>query len=190
MPVADRNFKKLIRNCIKGQETAQKKLYDLFAPKMLSLSYRYARNKTDAEDIFQSGWLKTFENLNQLRKAELIERWMKKIFVNEALQFYNKTKKIVFIEEIHILEQENRAKKKIIQGFHHDQITKLIQDLPDKMRMVFNLYIIEGFSHKEIAGMMNVSEGTSKSNLHDARKILQQKITLLNTEVTIKPNGA
>lgn len=175
---------KLVKNCIKGNTKAQKELYDLFSARMLSVCFRYAKNKTDAEDIFQSGWLKIFEKIHQLKNIDLIEWWMKKIFVNEALQFYDKTKRLVFTDEDHILDQDDRSDIKIIQAFHYDRITQMIQDLPDKMRMVFNLFVIEGFSHKEIAGMMDVSEGTSKSNLHDARKILQRKITLLNAQQT------
>lgn len=111
-----------------------------------------------------------------------------KIFINEALQFYKKTDKISFSDNNYILEQEDRADIIIIQSFHHDQITKIIQSLPVKMRMVFNLYVIDGFSHKEIAQKMNISEGTSKSNLHDARKILKQKITSLDLEINLKSN--
>ncbi len=190
MPGHEHNYKRLVKKCIKGDAKAQKMLYDVLSPKMLSVCFRYARNKTDAEDIFQSGWLKIFEKLHQLKNADLIEWWMKKIFVNEALQFYNKTKRISFTSDEYMLEQENNSDIRIIHDFHHDQITKLIQDLPNKMRMVFNLYIIEGFSHKEIAEMMNVTEGTTKSNLHDARKILQKKIRLLNAEAFQKSNGA
>lgn len=181
-------YKKLVEKCVKGETKAQKELYDIFSPKMLSICYRYARNKTDAEDIFQAGWLKIFENIHQLKNIDLIEWWIKRIFVNEALQFYSRIKRIVFTDEDYVFERDNKYDIKIIQTFQHDQITKLIQGLPNKMRLVFNLYVIEGYSHKEIAGMMNVSEGTSKSNLHDARKILQQKIALLNTITAFKSN--
>lgn len=177
---------KLVKNCIKGNTKAQKELYDLFAARMLSVCFRYAKNKIDAEDIFQSGWLKIFEKIHQLKNIDLIEWWMKKIFVNEALQFYNKTKRLVFTDKDYRLDQVDRTDIKIIQAFHYDKITQMIQDLPDKMRMVFNLFVIEGFSHKEISEMMDISEGTSKSNLHDARRILQQKITILNAHQTIK----
>jgi len=183
------SYKILVKQCINRETKAQKLLYDIFSPKMLSVCWRYARDKADAEDIFQSGWLKIFEKIYQLKNADLVEWWMKKIFVNEALRFYNNRKRMIFTDETDVLELDNRADIKLIQGFHYDQITKLVQDLPDKMRMVFNLYIIEGFSHKEIAEMMNVTEGTTKSNLHDARKILQQKIILLNAETNIKSNG-
>ncbi len=181
-----RKQNKLVKECIKGNDKAQKELYQAFAPKMMSVCYRYSKNKSDAEDIFQSGWLRIFENLHKLRKTELLEWWMRKIFVNEGLQLYNKSKRLIYTDENYKLEQDNKDDVRMIQSFQYDQITKLIQELPDKMRMVFNLYIIEGFSHKEIAEMMNVSEGTTKSNLHDARKALRKKIELLNIELTPK----
>lgn len=186
MPGANRKYKKLIKDCIKGREKAQKKLYDLFSPKMLSLCYRYAKNKIDAEDIFQSGWLKIFENIDQLRNTNLLESWMKKIFVNEALQFYKRTERISFSDNYFNVENENDNFKRIYLKFQVDEITELIQKLPNRMRMVFNLYIIEEFSHTEIAEMMNISLGTSKSQLHDARKILRKQITRLNTQKLTK----
>ena len=186
MPEPNRKYRSLVKNCIRAQAKAQKELYNLFASKMLSVCFRYARNKVDAEDIFQSGWLKTFENLHQLRNSGLLEWWMKKIFVNEALQFYNKTKLISFTDNDSIYDREIRGDHKIYDAFQYDEITRLIQNLPDKKRMVFNLYIIEGFSHKEIAKMMNISEGTSKSQLHDARKIVQEQIKMLDGPNTVK----
>lgn len=186
MSDAKRNFESLRKDCINGQTKAQKELYDLFAAKMLSVCFRYARNKFDAEDVFQSGWLKIFEKIHQLRNVDLIEWWMKKIFINEALQFYKKTERIDYKEAGTALEMENESYKKVYLKFQNDEITELIQNLPNKMRMVFNLYIIEGFSHKEIAEMMNISQGTSKSQLHDARMILQNKIKRLNSSESIK----
>ena len=179
-------YKKIVRACIHGKPVAQQELYDLFSSKMLSVCYRYARNKNDAEDIFQSAWLKIFENLKQLRKIELLEWWMKKIFINEALQLYNKAKKVVLTDEDYYFEGANRDDVVILQSFHYDQITQFIQELPNKMRMVFNMYVIEDFSHKEIAEKMEISIGTSKSQLHDARKILQKKIEQLNSSKIVR----
>lgn len=180
------NSKKLVKSCIKGDTKAQKALYDIFSPKMLSVCYRYTQNKNDAEDIFQASWLKVFEKINQLRNTDLLEWWMKKIFINEALQFYKKSKRIVLKDEDAYFEQASYDDLQLIQSFHYDQITQLIQKLPDKMRMVFNLYIIEGFSHKEISEKMEISIGTSKSQLHDARKIMQKKIEQLDSHKLYK----
>lgn len=171
--------RELINKCIRNDTGAQRELYNRFAPKMLSICYRYASSKDDAEDIFQEGFLKIFENLNQLKNHDLIEWWMKRIFINEALRLNNSKKRINLVEDLSVLRPAPIENYGISEKLGTDEITKLIQKLPDKMRMVFNMYVIEGFSHSEIAVMLNISEGTSKSNLHDARKTLQRKISAL-----------
>jgi RNA polymerase sigma-70 factor (ECF subfamily) len=171
--------RELIKKCIRNDTGAQQELYYRFASKMLSICHRYASSKDDAEDIFQEGFLKIFENLNQLKNHDLIEWWMKKIFINESLKLYNSTKRIYLIEDMAVLRPAPEEEYGVSEKLGTDEITQLIQKLPDKMRMVFNMYVIEGFSHSEIAAVLNISEGTSKSNLHDARKTLQRKISAL-----------
>ena len=104
---------------------------------------------------------------------------MKKIFINEALRLYNSKKRINLVEDLSVLRPSPEVEYGISEKLGTDEITRLIQKLPDRMRMVFNMYVIEGFSHSEIAAVLNISEGTSKSNLHDARKTLQRKISAL-----------
>ena len=169
----------IIQGCVKNDRTCQMQLYEIFAPRMFSVCNRYARNRDDAKDIFQSGFLKVLENISQLRNFESIEWWMQKIFVNEALLLYKreqKTQNVDFEDTFgnKLVEQYN-----IINELEVEYITGLIQNLPDKMRLVFNMYIIEGYSHQEIATHLNISEGTSKSHLHDARKNLIKKINKL-----------
>jgi len=171
--------RELIKKCIRNDSGAQKELYNLFASKMLSICHRYAKSKDDAEDIFQEGFLKVFENLYQVKNEDSMEWWMKRIFINEAYKLYNKNKKINLFEDLSILRPLSSDEYGIMDKLGTDEITKLIQKLPDKMRMVFNMYAIEGFSHKEISEILNISKGTSKSNLHDARKTLQRKISTL-----------
>ena len=154
-------------------------MYNLFASRMLSVCHRYSKSKDDAEDIFQEGFLKVFENLKQVRKEDSLEWWMKKIFINEALKLYNSNKRINLVDDLSILRPASVAESGILEKLGTDEITHQIQMLPDRMRMVFNMYVVEGFSHSEIAAMLNISEGTSKSNLHDARKTLQRKISAL-----------
>ena len=169
-------MKKIIAGCIRQNGKSQKDLYDRFAPLMLGVCYRYAKNKADAKDIFQEGFLKVFENIRQLRNTEALEWWMKRIFVNEAFTFYRKQKGLYPVDDITLFENISDYivdNDDIINKMGTDQITRIIQNLPDRMRMVFNMYIIEGFSHQEIADMLGISVGTSKSNLHDARKKLQ-----------------
>ena len=173
------DIREIIKKCIRNDSWAQKELYNLFASKMLSICHRYAKSKDDAEDIFQEGFLKVFENLHQVKNVDSMEWWMKRIFINEALKLYNKNKRISLVEDLSLLRQGLSVEYSVLDKLSTEEITRLIQKLPDKMRMVFNMYVIEGFSHNEISEMLNISEGTSKSNLHDARKTLQRKISAL-----------
>ncbi|GMT44409.1 MAG: DNA-directed RNA polymerase sigma-70 factor [bacterium] len=155
---------------------AQKTLYDMYAAKMMGLCLRYTKNKSDAEDIFQEGSIKVFENIHQLQKVETLEWWIKKIFINEALQLFKHRKKTDFAYDYNSTPLPTRETNEILQRLGVEEITQLIQELPSGMQMVLNLYIIEGYPHKEIAKLMGISEGTTKSQLHDARKILQKKL--------------
>jgi len=173
------NIKQIVDECVLGKSQAQRQLYDIFSGKMLSVCHRYMANRTDAEDVFQDGFLKVFENIGSLRNIETLEWWMKKIFINEALQLYHKKKRIEFTDEEDKIENEQIDSFNVFSKLQMEEISKLLTELPEKMRLTFNMYAIEGYSHKEIAEMLKVSEGTSKSNLHDARKILQDKINKL-----------
>ena len=157
---------------------------------MLSVAHRYANHKADAEDIFQESVLHVFDRLHQLREVEKIHGWAKMIVVNEAIRFYKKKRNMVFTEEtvseIEIYEGDSDIYKQIELA----QILKIIQQLPDKMRMVINLYAIEGFKHEEISEMLGISVGTSKSNLHDARKqiknFMKEEMRRLGWKITTK----
>ncbi len=154
-------MKKIIAGCIRRNVKSQKDLYDRFAPLMLSLCNRYAKNKSDAEDIFQEGFFKVFENIRQLRNIEAAEWWMKRIFVNEAFRFYKKQTGLYLVDDITLLENsisDNiNENDNILNKMETDDLTRIIQKLPERMRMVFNMHIIEGFSHKEIADMLEIS---------------------------------
>ncbi len=147
---------------------------------MLSLCNRYAKNRSDAKDIFQEGFLKVFENIRQLRNAEAVQWWMKRIFVNEAFMFYKKRTRLHLVDDITLLENRisDDINDDILNKMETDELTRIIQNLPERMRMVFNMHIIEGFSHQEIADMLEISVGTSKSHLHDARKQLQRNFII------------
>ncbi|MHB9140719.1 MAG: RNA polymerase sigma factor [Paludibacter sp.] len=160
----------IISGCLKNDSEHKKAFYVLFAPHMLSVSHRYARNKTDAEDIFQESVLNVFNNLHQLRDQEKIEWWMKRIVINQAIQFYRKNKNLTFFEDNQSYESSVIVSIDILKKIEVDEVLDAIQQLPDKMRLVINLFAIEGLSHEEIAEMLSISVGTSKSNLFDARK--------------------
>jgi len=171
-----RNIRKIVKGCVHHNGWAQKALYDLYSSKMMGLCLRYTKNKPDAEDVFQDGFIKIFENIHQLKKVETLEWWMKKIFINEALQLFKHRKNIDFTHDYNSTQLQTSEADGILQRLGVEEITQLIQDLPSGMQLVVNLYIVEGYPHKEIAELMGISEGTTKSQLYDARKILQKKL--------------
>lgn len=173
----------IIKRCIKGNADAQKHLYSLYSGKMMTVCHRYTKNVHDAHDVFQEGFLKVFENISQLKNEGMIEWWMKKIFVNESLKLYNKNKSIEAEEESFFLSPKLSEDADVYSKLSTDEITLKIKKLPTKMRLVFNLYVIEGFSHKEISEMLDISVGTSKSNLHDARVALKNELLSENESI-------
>lgn len=165
--------KKVIKQCLEGNNKSQKKLYDLLSPMLLSVCHRYANKKAEAEDIFQETFLKIFENLHQLNDAERLEGWAKQIAVHEAIAFYKKQRRLVLSDEAVSDKKNLQAENSTYQQIEMNELLRVIQKLPDKMRLVLNLYAIEGFKHEEIAEKLNITVGTSKSNLFDARKKLK-----------------
>ncbi len=182
-------LKELVNKCIKGDINAQRELYDIYSPKMLSICHRYAKSLDDAKDIFQEGFLKIYENLHQLNNPEYIEWWMKKIFINEAYKLYNKRKILKPLKQLNSFDWMLRDSFNIYSKIETDEITSIIQRLPHKMQLVFNMYVIEGFSHKEIAKLLEISVGTSKSNLHDARNFIRKEINKLERSRIMEKNG-
>ncbi|MFY9153241.1 MAG: sigma-70 family RNA polymerase sigma factor [Prolixibacteraceae bacterium] len=160
----------IISGCLQGDSQQKKALYGMFAPHILSICHRYAKNKIDAEDIFNESVLKVFSYLHQLKELEKIEWWMKRIVINEAIRFYKKNRSLVFIEDYQTVNASEMESGDVYKKMEVDEVLKVIQELPDRMRLVINLFSIEGFSHEEIAEMLGISVGTSKSNLFDARK--------------------
>ncbi len=164
---------KLIKQCAKNDPKAQKEIYQLFAGKLYSICLKYSNNKHDAQDNFQDGFITIFNKIGQFNFEGSFEGWMKRVMVNTILLKYrNKTVLNIVTEDI---------PDEVIVDIDEDDISldfllNLIQELPDRYRMVFNLYVLDGYSHKEISDMMQIAEGTSKSNLARARAILKQKI--------------
>lgn len=164
---------KLIKQCAKNDPKAQKEIYQLFAGKLYSICLKYSKNKHDAQDNFQDGFVTIFNKIGQFNFEGSFEGWMKRVMVNTILLKYrNKTVLNIVTEDI---------PDEVIVDIDEDEISldfllSLIHELPDRYRMVFNLYVLDGYSHKEISDMMQIAEGTSKSNLARARAILKQKI--------------
>ncbi len=165
----------LIRDCIAGKRESQERLYRKFSPKMFAICLRYADNLQSAEDILQEGFIKVFNHLDKYRHEGSFEGWMKRIFVNTSIEFYrksiNQTHYITIDKAYHVSVDEN-----VFSRLAKQDLLEMIQKLPSGYRTVFNLYVIEGYTHKEISKMLNISEGTSKSQLARARGTLQGMI--------------
>jgi len=166
----------LISRCLDNDQHARRALFELLAPVMLGTSRRYARSKADSDDIFQESMMNLFDRLHQLKNTDKIEGWAKKIVVNEAIRFYGKNRNIIYTDNIEVSHNKNISNENIFTQLETKHLLQVIQDLPDKMRLVINLFAIEGYKHEEISEMLGISVGTSKSNLFDARKQIRKRI--------------
>ncbi len=169
-----KDTKHIIKDCCKGKREAQEKLYKLFSDKMFGVCLRYTNDYDEAQDILQDGFVIAFQKIHQLKNENLLEAWIRRIMINEALKRYREKQRTGSVDEL--IEQEKDARPDAVQEMGEQELLKLVQSLSPQYRMVFNLYAIEGYSHKEISQMLDISEGTSKSNLSRARVILQEKI--------------
>lgn len=167
------SLEQLIEKCKKHDTQAQSEIYKLFSRKMFSLCLKYSRNRTEAEDNLQDSFLTIFKKVSQFNKKGSFEGWMKRIVINTALQRYRTTGVLNIVNEESI---EDVTVDVDDDELSIDFLLNCIQELPDRYRMVFNLYALDGYSHKEIASMLEISTGTSKSNLARARMILKDKI--------------
>ena len=168
-------IEKIIEGCISGKRKAQKNLYDLYSDDLFSVCLYYSKNRDEAEDILHEGFMKVFKNISTFKHKSSLFSWMKKIVINTALERYRKQYYLTTVTDLSE-NIEDIEKESVINHLSSKDLIKLIQDLSPRYRMVFNMYAIEGYSHKEISKMLKISEGTSKSNLSRARAILQQKV--------------
>ena len=166
---------KIIYGCQERDPKAQKELYELFKTRMFGICLRYAGDYNDAQDILHDGFLKVYEKVSQFKFKGSFEGWIRKIIVNTALERFRTKYQMVEINE-NFKEVDRKSSDNISSAITVKELLKFVQELSPRYRMVFNLYAIDGYSHKEISEMLNISEGTSKSNLSRARAILQDKI--------------
>lgn len=172
---------KLIRQCLANDPAALNQLYKQFSPALYAICLRYATNREEAKDLLHDGFIRILKNLSEFRFEGSFEGWMKRIMVNSAINQFRKNSKNSFAD----LEQINPPGDNLpnaLETMNAEQIISLIATLPDGYRQVFNLYALEGFKHREIAVMLEISENTSKSQFMKARKWLIHKLSVLDPE--------
>jgi len=172
----------LVKKCLKGDARAQRALFDKFAPKMLGLCMRYAKNTEQAEDVLQDGFVKVFTKLSNYSGNGSLEGWIRKIIVNTALDEIRRNVKFKDNVNVDDVDYKLKLDSYIVEGLAADDLMKIVNDLPDGYRVVFNMFAIEGYSHKEIAMQLNISENTSKSQYSRARSYLKVKLEELGIE--------
>ena len=167
------SLKKLIIKCKQGDVRAQSEVYQLFAGKLFALCLKYSKNYQEAQDNLQDGFITIFGKIEQYKFKGSFEGWIKRIVINTALQKYREKNVLNLISE----EIPDEIEVEIDEmSISLDFLLKIIQELPNRYRLVFNMYVLDGYSHREIAELLEISEGTSKSNLSRARFILKKKV--------------
>lgn len=169
--------RELIEGCLRNDRTCQKTIYDRFASKMLGVCMRYTNSREEAEDVLVEGFMNFFHSLNSYRFECSLESWIRKIMVNNAISHFraNKKRNHLFLEDM-VMEPEQNLSITPIHRFAEKDIMGLVQQMPPGYQIVFNLFAIEGYSHKEIAEQLNITESTSKTQFLRARKWLIKRI--------------
>lgn len=165
----------IIEGCRKKDPKAQRMLYEQYSSRMYGVCLRYCNSATDAQDILHEGFIKIFEKIEQFESRGAFEGWIRRIMVNTALERFRNKYKVIDLHE-NISDFDSFDESDLSENVTVQEIMKMIDELSPQYKIVFNLYAIEGYSHKEISSMLNISEGTSKSNLSRARSILQEKV--------------
>ena len=176
----------LIKKALKNSREAQRVLYELHAPKMLSVCRYYIKDAQHAEDVMLNGFFKVFSNLKSFKSEGSFEGWIRRIMVRASISFLRQQKKVEFSIEDVVVKDDYA--NNINTNIEVAEIQQLIDALPEGYKMVFIMYAIEGYKHIEIAELLNITEGTSKSQLFKARKMLQEKIKELNKTTSYGTN--
>lgn len=179
------NEASLIHGCQKGDIGMQKALYENFAPKMLGICLRYTNDKEVARDLLQDGFIKVFTNFKMYKGTGSLEGWLRKVFVNTALEYLRKTDILRNSTEIDNFDQllYIDADKSTLENLSASELIDIINELPIGYRTIFNLFAVEGYTHKEIAQLMNINESTSRSQYTRAKQMLQKRLASVTTDV-------
>ena len=182
---------KIIAGCLKGNRRDQELLYRRNASKMYALCLRYSNDREEASDVLQEGFVRIFNRLRDYKREGSFEGWMRKIMVNTALEKYRENHFLYNVDSIDDINESDICMTEIDPDneLEVSDLMGMIKSLPPQYKMVFNLYAIEGYSHKEIGQMLGITEGTSKSNLSRARSLLQRMVRLSTIESNLKENS-
>lgn len=173
-----RSDEELLRACQQANSRAQTILYDRYKARLMGLCRRYARNREEAEDMFHEGFIRIFQQLHTLQQADRMLPWMKRVMVNTAINVYHKNvKQRDEVDAELAFDLVSDAHTDVLSRLSADELMVLVSALPDGYRLVFNLYVVDGYTHPEIAQLLGIAEGTSKSQLSRARVLLKHKLS-------------
>lgn len=174
--------KELIEACVRHDSRAQKRLYDLYAARMLAVCVRYVGNRENAKDVLQEGFLTVFDKIGTYRGQGSFEGWMRRVFANESLMYIRRNDVLKYADEIESVPEGSLGleTETPLDRINARQLMDLVSQMPAGFRTVFNLYVLEGFSHQEIAETLGITEGSSRSQLSRGRVWLQEKIKSLS----------
>lgn len=176
----------IISNCKKEQAAAQEQLFKIFAPKMLGICRRYLSDIDDARDAMQDGFVKVFLNIHRYEGRSGFNTWITRIMMNTAIDMVKKMNKVQFVRDDYFFKEENELADDHeieYEGLNQKQLLELIDNLPNGYKIVFNMYAIDGMSHRDIAETLGISEGTSKSQLNRARNFLKTEIKKIQAAI-------
>ncbi|WP_243421765.1 RNA polymerase sigma factor [Marinifilum breve] len=173
----NRELEQIVKECSKGKSKAQELLYREFAPKMLGVCLRYSNDLSEAEDTLQDGFIKVFQSIKSYQFKGSFEGWIRRIMVNTALEKFRKSKNMQVVDEVWEPDPDSEPDESIqSSNIPLEVLLQMVQGLPDRYQMVFSLYVLDGYTHNEISEVMDITVGTSKSNLARGRAILKQKV--------------
>ncbi len=167
-------LEQLIQGCILNERGAQEKLYHLFYPKMMALVRRYIDHEMQAEEVMNNGYLRAFQKIQQYNFQGSFEGWLRKIIFHAVADYVKANAR--YSEKVVMVEKDECVHKDHADKMYYDQLLSLVHQLPEATRNVFNMYVLEGFTHKEIGNILGISEGTSKWHLSEGRRVLKEKI--------------
>lgn len=171
----------LIQACIRQNRAAQQKLYEVYAPKMLGVCYRYASSKEEAEDMLQEGFIKVFQKIDSFRFQGSFEGWLRRIIVNTSINIIRKYQHLKYECDVEEAQYTPAAIGDVVASMHAEEVMELIRDLPTGYKTVLNLYAVEGYSHKEIGDMLGINESSSRSQFTRAKALLSKRLEKLQS---------